>query len=107
MAVLQEVTKGQLKQGFKDSAPILDTVMVGQAAMLVNMEVTKEVDMALKMKTELTDLATVMLINPEVLPEMSVDIKISSLEPTASYWVEPTKEVATVMKNFRQKMLAF
>jgi hypothetical protein len=47
------------------------------------------------------------VMNAEVLPEITVDIKILSLEVTASYWVEPMEEVATFLKNFKQKMLAF
>jgi hypothetical protein len=91
----------------KVTAPILDAVVVGQPKMMVNVEMTKEEDMAPKMKTEPTESASAILINSEVLPEMSVDIKILTLELTASYWVETTEEVATVLKNFKRKMLAF
>ena len=101
-----QVMTAQPKQGFTESVSVLDVVVVGESAMLVNLEM-KEEDMASLLKAELKDSAAAIMINPEVSSKMSVDIKILSPELTALYWVEPTEEVVMLLKNLKPKVLAF
>jgi hypothetical protein len=115
MPVVQEFTEfvevqvmmSQPKRGFAESASRRDVVVVEESAMLVNLEMMKEEDMAPLVKTELQDSAATITINPEISSEVSVDIKVLSPELTALCWMEPTEEVVTLLKNLKQKMLAF